>query len=107
MKKQTTCVQKPSYRKAWMSAGIFLTILVVGGLAIFAASNLDDLKAGANKNTLTATSWDALIEHVKNHDIIIGEGLSKLDTDILRVENKVDALGGFGSLNSLDTKLTT
>jgi hypothetical protein len=54
-----------------MSAGIFLATVVVGGLAIFAATNLDNLKAGTNGNTLTATSRDSLIEHVKNHDIII------------------------------------
>ncbi|MDR0650987.1 MAG: hypothetical protein LBG59_06410 [Candidatus Peribacteria bacterium] len=70
MTKQTTYVQRP-YRKAWMSAGIFLATVVVGGLAIFAATNLDNLKAGTNGNTLTATSRDSLIEHVKNHDIII------------------------------------
>ncbi|MDR2190992.1 MAG: hypothetical protein LBP53_07700 [Candidatus Peribacteria bacterium] len=93
---KTTGVQKSGYHKAWVSAGIFLTTVIVGGLAIFAATNLDDLKAGANGNMLTATGWDTLIDHVKNHDLIIGEGLSKLDTDILRVEGKVDGLSGFG-----------
>ncbi|MDR2190392.1 MAG: hypothetical protein LBP53_04300 [Candidatus Peribacteria bacterium] len=93
---KTTGVQKSGYHKAWMSAGIFLTTVIVGGLAIFAATNLDDLKAGANGNMLTALNRDSLIDHVKNHDLIIGEGLSKLDTDILRVESKVDGLSGVG-----------
>ncbi|MDR0606823.1 MAG: hypothetical protein LBG52_00330 [Candidatus Peribacteria bacterium] len=61
-----------TYRKARMSAGIFLMTVIIGGLTIFAATNLDNLKAGANGNTLTAANWDSLIEHVKNHDLIIG-----------------------------------
>ncbi|MDR2190422.1 MAG: hypothetical protein LBP53_04465 [Candidatus Peribacteria bacterium] len=70
---KTTGVQKSGYHKVRISAGIFLTTVIVGGLAIFAATNLDDLKAGANGNMLTALNWNMLIDHVKNHDLIIGE----------------------------------
>jgi hypothetical protein len=36
---------KSLYHKTWVSAGIFLTTVVVGGLTIFATTDLDALKS--------------------------------------------------------------
>ncbi|MDR2189741.1 MAG: hypothetical protein LBP53_00680 [Candidatus Peribacteria bacterium] len=60
--------------------------MVVGGLAIFAATGLDSLKSSENNNQLTALNWDTLIEHVKNQDGVVETlniQLNELHTQVL------------------------
>jgi hypothetical protein len=80
--------------KVWVGVLIFLSILVVGGLAIFAATNLNDLKAGANKQRLTSKSWDTLIDSVNAQNTALGEKIKQLETGQDQVNQTINNLLG-------------
>ncbi|MDR0651586.1 MAG: hypothetical protein LBG59_09690 [Candidatus Peribacteria bacterium] len=82
------------YTKVWVSALIFLSIVMVGGLTILAATNLDELKAGANGHTLTSHSWDSLIDVVKTQNTALGVGLDQLETGLAQFNQTLINLFG-------------
>ncbi|MDR2415235.1 MAG: hypothetical protein LBD75_01090 [Candidatus Peribacteria bacterium] len=92
--KNTSSHQTSLYTKVLVSALIFLSTICVGGLAILTATNLDDLKAGANGHTLTSNSWDTLIDSVKTQNTALGVGLDRLETGLTQFNQTLINLFG-------------
>jgi hypothetical protein len=80
--------------KIWVSALIFLSTVIIGGLAILAATNLNDLKAGANGYKLSSNSWDTLIDSVKAQNTALGVGLDQLETGLTQFNQTLINLFG-------------
>ncbi|MDR3169583.1 MAG: hypothetical protein LBU27_07765 [Candidatus Peribacteria bacterium] len=78
--------------KPAVSAIVFISFILIGGLIIVARQSnptaLDNLKAGANNNMLTATNWDALIDYVKGLEGDIYTKIIDIQTQATNLWNK-------------------
>lgn len=80
-----------THSRAFTSALIFLSTVLLGSTWILAATNLDTLKSGANQNMLTARNRDILIDEIKeiwNNTSSLGKEIAILHKEIKILKRK-------------------
>ncbi|MDR2541334.1 MAG: hypothetical protein LBD11_06315 [Candidatus Peribacteria bacterium] len=87
--------------KPVVSAIVFLSLIVIGGVAIIARnsnpSSLPSLKSGANSQKLTAQNWDALVDYVAGMDADVQSKLGDINQKIIQISGSIINNNGNGT----------